>query len=119
MKRSGFFSASVALLVLSPAAIACDYPQRATIPNGDTATKDDMLAGQRSVKAYMAAMEEYLTCIEREESETLAQMSELSEEDKTARSAALTKKHNAAVEEMEIIAARFNEAVRAYKARSN
>lgn len=119
MKRTGFFSTAVALLVFSPAALACDYPERATIPNGDTATKDDMLAGQRSVKAYMAAMDEYLACIEREESETVASMPELSEEDRAARSAALTKKHNAAVEEMEIIAARFNEAVRAYKARGN
>jgi hypothetical protein len=45
-------------------------------------------------------------------------MDELSEEDRASREAAFTKKYNAAVEEMELIAAQFNEEVRAYKAQS-
>lgn len=107
-----------ALVAMSPAALGCDYPQRASIPNGATASKKDMLEGQRAVKAYMAAMDEYLACIDREEKETLASMSDLTEEERAVRSAALVKKHNAAIEEMELLAARFNEAVRDYKAQS-
>ena len=40
---------------------------------------------------------------------------DLSDEEKVTREAALTKKYNAAVQEMELIAARFNEQVRDYK----
>jgi len=77
-----------------------------------------MLAGQSSVKAYMAAMDEYLRCIEQQEKDLLAEMTDISEDERANRNAALTKKHNAAVEEMELIAARFNEEVRAYKAKA-
>lgn len=104
-----------ALLGLSPFALGCDYPLRAEIPNGGSASKDDMLAGQQSVKTYMAAMEEYLDCIAKNEDDTLAEMQEISDEERANRTEALAKKHNAAIEEMELIAARFNEEVRAYK----
>lgn len=110
--------AIVSLMFSSPLALACDYPQRVKIPNGATATKDEMIDGQRAVKDYMASMDEYLACIDKEEKDTLATMSEISDEEREVRAAALVKKHNAAVEEMELIAARFNEEVRAYKAKS-
>lgn len=118
MNKTSTIATVSALLALSPFALGCDYPQRAEIPNGGTASKEDMLAGQRSVKAYMAAMDEYLRCIEQQEKDTLAEMSDIPEDEHANRTAALTKKHNAAVEEMELIAARFNEEVRAYKAKS-
>lgn len=118
MNKTITTSIALALITAAPLAIACDYPTRADIPNGMTANKDDMISGQRSVKAYMSAMEEYLACIDQEENLTVAGMPELSEEEKAARDAALTKKHNAAVEDMELTAARFNEQVRAYKAQS-
>lgn len=107
--------AIAAFIFTGPLAFACDYPKRADIPNGTTATKDEMIDGQRAVKDYMATMETYLACIEKEENDTLASMPDISEEDRTSRRAALTKKYNAAVEEMELVAARFNEEVRAYK----
>lgn len=110
--------ASLALLMLTPAAFACDYPKRVDIPDGTTASKEQMLEGQNSVKDYMAAMEDYLACIEKEEKDTLADMPDISEEELANRDAALTKKYNAAVQEMELLAARFNEEVRAYKGNS-
>lgn len=76
-----------------------------------------MIAGQKAVKQYMADMESYLAClteenvaaaVEDEDPEVAAQRDELH-----------TKRHNAAVEEMELLAARFNEQVRAYKGRSD
>lgn len=114
------FSLAIASFVFStPLALACDYPQRVDIPNGATATKDEMITGQRAVKDYMASMDEYLACIEQEEKDTLNTMTEISEEERTVRAEALIKKHNAAVEEMELVAARFNEEVRAYKAKGD
>jgi len=108
-------TAAVALLAITPAAFACDYPRKPEIPVGSKASKDEMLNGQRSVKEYIAEMEAYLECIAKEEQETVAAMGELSEEEKVSREAALSKKHNAAVDEMNLVAARFNEEVRSYK----
>ena len=113
-----FSLAILSLIFSAPLALACDYPQRVNIPNGATASKDEMIAGQRAVKDYMASMDEYLACIDQEEKDTLASMSEITDEEREVRAAALIKKHNAAVEEMELVAARFNEEVRAYKAQS-
>lgn len=115
MMQNKIAIASLSLLMLSPSVFACDYPERVTVPDGATASKEEMLEGQQSIKTYMAAMEDYLACIEKEEQDTIAAMPEITEEELANRSAALTKKYNAAVEEMELLAARFNEQVRAYK----
>jgi hypothetical protein len=119
MNKIFVISTSIAIMMAASSAIACDYPKRVKVPNGASATKEDMLAGQSSVKAYVAEMEEYLACIADEEAATLATMTDLSDEERLNRDAALTKKHNAAVEEMELVAAEFNEAVREYKAQSS
>ncbi len=105
-------------LSFAATAIACEYPESADIPNGSTATRDEMLAGQQAVKDYIEAMEEYLVCIEEEEEATLETLEDISDEERVNRERALTMKHNAAVEEMELVAARFNEEVRVYRAQS-
>jgi len=108
----------VAALVLgAPCALACDYPARTDVPNGNSATKDQMIQGQRDVKSYMAAMEEYLACIESAEQDTVAGGDDLDKEQKQQRIAMFNKKYNAAVEEMNLIAEQFNTQVRAYKDR--
>ena len=109
---------AAAILFASPLAFACDYPPRADLPDGISASTDDMLAGQKSVKAFMASMEEYLVCIEKEEKEAVAALIEPGDEELASRKSAVDKKYNAAVEDMELIAARFNEQVRAYKAQN-
>lgn len=111
-------ASAIAFLSLSLPAFACEYPESAEIPNGSTATREEMLAGQQAVKDYIAAMEEYIVCIEEEEQATLETLPELSDEDHVSRERALTMKHNAAVEEMELVAARFNEEVRIYREQS-
>lgn len=118
MNRNTTIAVSALLLVLSSAALACDYPMRADIPVGSSATKEEMIAGQKSVKKYMAAMEEYLTCIDAAENDAVAQLDEPSEDVLMQRQDMLAKKHNAAVEEMELVAAEFNNEVRSYKAQA-
>ena len=112
----GFFA--TVFLLGATVALACDYPARADVPNGNSATKDEMIQGQRKVKSYMAAMEEYLTCIESAEQETVAGNDDLDEEQKQQRIAMFNKKYNAAVEEMNLVAEQFNTQVRAYKDRN-
>jgi hypothetical protein len=104
-------------LLLAPFAIACDYPQRASVPDGNTATKEEMIEGQRGVKAYIAAMEEYLACIESAEQDTVAGNDDLDEEARQQRIEMFNKKYNAAVDEMNLVAAEFNIQVRAFKER--
>ncbi|MFQ5609257.1 MAG: hypothetical protein ACE5F8_03195 [Woeseiaceae bacterium] len=118
MNTTTRISITTVLLFLVPAALACDYPAQANIVSGASASKDEMIDSQRSVKAYMAAMEAYLACLETEDVDSPAGQPDLSDEEKATRKAAMTKKYNAAVEQMELVAAQFNEEVRAYKAKS-
>ena len=107
---------AAAILFASPLAFACDYPPRVDMPDGTSASTGEMMAGQKSVKAFMASMEEYLVCIEKEEEEAVAALVEPSDEELASRKSAVDKKYNAAVDGMQLIAAKFNEQVRAYKA---
>ena len=108
---------SLALLCGAPIAYACDYPHRANVPDGNTATKEQMLDGQRGIKTYMSAMEAYLSCIEAAEQDTVAGADNLDEVAKQQRIDMFNKKYNAAVEEMNLVAAEFNIQVRVYKER--
>ena len=82
-------------------ALACDYPTRVEIPDGATADRETMLGAQRDVKQFVTSMEEYLECIVNEENNARAQMVDLAPEDEQQREDLLTKKYNAAVEDME------------------
>lgn len=109
---------STAILFAAPLALACDYPHRADIPDGATTNKEGMIKGQRGVKTYMAAMEEYLSCIEAAEQETVAESDESGEAEKQQRIEMFNKRYDAAVEEMNLVAEEFNVQVRAYKKRA-
>lgn len=110
---------STLVLFGAQSALACDYPVRVDIPNGTTASKEEMLEGQREVKRFVAEMEVYLECIVEEEKLARARIEEISPEDEQQREDMLNKKYNAAVDEMERIAAQFNVEVQAYRAKSN
>lgn len=76
-----------------------------------------MIAGQKEVKKYVAAMEEYLSCIEAEEAQAVLSLGDVDEETKRQRAEMFNKKFNAAVEEMNLVAEEFNIQVRTYKGR--
>jgi hypothetical protein len=76
-------------------AFGCERPAAPTsIPDGASASKEDMLAAKKAVDAYKSAVDEYLTC------------------EKSA-----AKKDGAAAELMKV-ADRFNAQVKAFKAKS-
>lgn len=116
MNRITKIIGAASLLLFAQTSLACDYPTRVDIPNGDSASKEEMIAGQRDVKAFVANMETYLDCLLEEEKAARAN-AELSAEDEQQREDMVNKKYNAAVDEMETVAARFNEQVQAFKAR--
>ena len=89
---------SVSIAVLWAAAVVpalgCDRPSAPTsIPDGASASKEDMLAAKKAVDAFKSGMEEYLAC-----------------EKSTA-------KIDAAQKELVKVADRFNAQVRAFKAK--
>jgi hypothetical protein len=109
---------AVALLVFAQAALACDYPERVgDLPDGITASRDDMIAGKKAVQSYLAAMEAYLSCIEAEEAQAVLAMGKVDDDTKRQRKNMFDKKYNAAVEEMNLVAEQFNIQLRAYNAK--
>ena len=90
-------------------ATACEAPSPVTMPDGATSTRDQMLAAQAQVRAYQAAMNEFVACLD---SEVDAQGEQAPAEFKSL----MVERHNAAVTEMEAVAAAFNEQLRAFRA---
>ena len=109
---------TVAILFATHSALACDYPQRIDVPDGGTASKEDMIAGQKNVKSYMSSMEAYLSCIEADEAQAVIGLGAVDEGTKRQREEMFNKKYNAAVEEMNRVAEEFNMQVRTYKERN-
>jgi hypothetical protein len=104
----------------APVYAECPYPQAPTkIPDGATATLEEMVAGQKAVGAYQKAINEYTACIDKELDDAIAKGGDkLKPEQKTDMQRVEAQKHNAAVDQLQAIADRFNEQVKVYKART-
>ena len=88
------------------------------MPDGLTATQEEMVAGMQAVKAYNEQVTAYLECLEKEMNERVQAAGPDAPPEKIEQIKAIhSKRHNAAVEELEAHAARFNEQVRVYKNR--
>lgn len=107
---------------LAQAQSACVYPQAPqTFADGATASKEEMLASQTTIKTYQAAVEQtYLPCLDKEKSDSLAKLDaadETYEQKKVALEEIHAKKHNAALDELQAVADRWKEEITEYKAR--
>ncbi len=102
-----------------PAQAVCTYPpEPAVIPDGKTATLEQMVAAQKSVKEFDQAIVAYTSCLRLEHDEALAKSPDISEGKKKDMEKMLAQKHDAAITADEALAARFNEQVKAYKAKN-
>lgn len=119
--KSLFFLAATLALAAAPAYAACTYPKAPeSLPDGATATLEQMVAAQKAVKQFDQEITAYTNCIKLEHDETISKEGEkLTPEQKEEMSRVQVQKHNAAVEEDEALAARFNEQVKAYKAKND
>jgi hypothetical protein len=109
-----------AALALAGLAVAeCVYPKApSSIPDGKTATEEEMVAGMQAVKEYNKQVSAYLNCLEMQmQTDITTAGAEATPETISQIKAINAKRHNAAVEELEAHAARFNEQVKAYKSR--
>lgn len=117
------FLASLALVGVLSAGFAnaeCLYPKApAAMPDGATATEQEMIDGMKAVKEYNNQVTAYLSCLDMEMQARIDAAGAEAPADQIAQIKAIqAKRHNAAVEELEAHAARFNEQVKVYKARS-
>ena len=113
--------AFLAAVAAGPAYADCTYPAApAKLPDGATATLDDMLAGQKTVKEYDAAMKSYVDCIDKELDQKIASAGDkLKPEQKADMQKVEAQKHNAAIDQLQSVADRFNEQVKVFKARTD
>jgi hypothetical protein len=101
----------------------CTYPTAPDAPpDGNTATKEQMIAAKHSFDHYNSDMNAYLDCITLEmDSAVPKDTSKLSADEKKKADEhvkVLTQKHNAAVDELQANVGRFNEQLKAYKAKN-
>jgi hypothetical protein len=109
---------SAALFFLAPLALACDYPAPPKdLPDGTSASKDEMIAGVKLISAYQAEMTIYLDCIEADQIVALQTIADDDDEGEEQGKLMFDKKYNAAVDEQTKTVELFNAEIRAYKAR--
>jgi hypothetical protein len=97
----------------------CTYPKApGKMPNGNSATRDEMLAAKKLITQYNTDMNGYLECIKTEYDGTMAKNASAPEEQKQQMAARYTKQNDAAVDELQEVASQFNEQLRAFKAKS-
>jgi len=105
----------LAALATTAAQATCIYPRAPdNIPDGRTATYDQMVAAQQAVKQFDADIAAYNACLQME-LESLLASPDIDDARKAELSEMQVKKNNAAVDEAQALADRFNEQVRAYK----
>jgi hypothetical protein len=121
MKISTLLAVVPVLLAMSVAAeAACVYPQAPqSLPNGSQATGDEMKAANAQVKEYSKTVQEvYLPCLEQEKIDATAALDNMDPDytsKKTSIDAIHAKKHNAAIDELQALATRWNSEIKAFK----
>jgi len=102
-------------LAAGPAFADCTPPQEAVqVPDGATATLNQMIAAQKAVKAYDAAVKAYGNCLQQEENAKVAAGG-----DKGKLNAKYAKLTNKQVDKDTHLATKFNDELRAYKAKNS
>ncbi|HLS80259.1 MAG TPA: hypothetical protein VK025_02520 [Steroidobacter sp.] len=119
LARFRWIVALAAVLAGAAATAECVYPRApSNMPDGSTATEEEMVTGMKAVKEYNTEVTAYLSCLEMEMNARIEAAGPEAPADQISQIKAIhTKRHNAAVEELEAHAARFNEQVKVYKER--
>lgn len=106
--------ASIALASSFAAHGECAFPKApAALPDGKTASQDEMVAAMHAFKAYKDEVTAFGACLEEETKAKASSTMQLMQL-KTMQA----KKHNAAMAELEEKANKFNEQVRIFKSRT-
>jgi hypothetical protein len=80
---------------------------------------EEMVAGQKSVKEYDAAIKTYVDCIDKELDASIAKAGDqLKPQQKSDMQKVEAQKHNAAIDQLQSVVDRFNEQIKIYKAKA-
>ena len=112
--------AATAVLAAGAAYADCPYPAAPDkLPDGATATLPEMIAGQKAVGEYNKAVNDYVACIDKELDDAIAKGGDkIKPEQKADMQRVETQKHNAAIDQLQSVADRFNEQVKVFKAKA-
>lgn len=107
------------MLMAAAGQAECNYPKEpGSLPDGNTATQDQMVEGMKAVKEYNNQVTAYLSCLEQEMNARIEAAGPDAPAEQIEQIKAIhNKRHNAAVDALEQTAARFNEQVKTFKGR--
>jgi hypothetical protein len=119
--------AATTVLSAGTAYADCSYPTPPEhIPDGNTATMQEMVEAQKAVKEYDKAINAYVACIQLERDDAVGKLAKPGETPTAEQKKAMqdmerveVQKHNAAIDQLQSVADRFNEQVRVYKAKNS
>ena len=101
------------VFAIAPAFADCTAPDNnVVIPNGTTATKDEMLAAQKALKAYNDAVKDFGTCLQQEVDAKIAAGG-----NKDKLNAAYAKRNDSEVDKVQALADRWKVELAAFKAK--
>lgn len=105
--RQSVFLLLIAAGASLPAWSGCTLPPAPTkVPNGASASEPEMIAAMQTLKRYNTDVNNYVKCLEFEANQN--RLSRVEQE----------RQHNAAIDGLQVVAAKFNEQVRLFKAKS-
>jgi hypothetical protein len=115
------FAITALAALAGPVYADCTYPPPpAKLPDGNTATMQEMLDGKNAVTQYNKDINAYVACIKLEHESAVTNAGDkLSAQQKADMEKMEVQKNNAAVDQLQTIADRFNEQVRIYKAKND
>jgi hypothetical protein len=115
------FAISALAALAGPVYADCSYPPPpAKIPDGNTATMQEMLDGKNAVTQYNKDINAYVACIKLEhETAVTTAGDKLTPQQKADMEKIEVQKNNAAVDQLQSVADRFNEQIRIYKAKQD
>lgn len=98
---------------------ACTYPiAPGKIPDGNTATKEEMLVSKREVTQYDADMKIYVECIQAEYLADVAAQPDASKQQKADLERKNSQKQDAALAEVKDVVERFNVQLNTWKTKN-
>ena len=111
------FAITALAALAGPVYADCTYPPPpAKLPDGNSATMEEMLDGKKAVTQYNKDINAYVACIKLEHESAVTNAGDkLTPQQKADMEKMEVQKNNAAVDQLQTIADRFNEQVRLYK----
>jgi hypothetical protein len=116
------FAITALTALAAPVYADCSYPPPPSkIPDGNTATMEEMLEAKKAVTQYNKDINAYVACIKLEHETAVSKVGDKptpeQKEDMKRMEAMEVQKNNAAVDQLQSVADRFNEQVKIYKAK--